>query len=219
MKNSTPHAISTLKRNITMPTPPSCPMRLITTNMVAKNQPQPHDMSTYSLCSFHCVPILIPSLSTQSPSTPSPLHMVEHLAEVCRLIPGGNPRIPTKLPSIREASPKGCESGCLGGWTASQIPRVGFLHPGFWLPDHGNRDLLRSGDIESNPGPLRGSGRGGQGHGGNPVAPVNSPRGGGRGHGGNPVAPVNSLGSCSQCGGDFTRWSRPLSCLTPIHQG
>ena len=61
MKNSTPHAISTLKRNITMPTPPSCPMRLITTNMVAKNQPQPHDMSMYSLCSFHCVHILIPS--------------------------------------------------------------------------------------------------------------------------------------------------------------
>ena len=118
----------------------------------------------------------------------------------------------TKLLSIREASPKGCESGCLGGWTASQKPRVGFLHPGFWLPDHGNRDLLRSGDIESNPGPLRGSGRGGQGHGGNPVAPVNSPRGGGRGRGGNPMALVNSLGSCSQCGGDFTRWSRPLSC-------
>ena len=60
-----------------------------------------------------------------------------------------------------------------GRWSLETSPR-GFLHPGFWLPDHGNRDLLRSGDIESNPGPL---------------------------------------GSCSVCGGDFTRWSRPIRCV------
>ena len=44
----------------------------------------------------------------------------------------------------------------------------------------------------NSPGQQGGNGGGGQGHGGNPVAPVNSPRGGGQGHGGNPVAPVNS---------------------------
>ena len=72
-------------------------------------------------------------------------------------------------------SPDGRGSGCWGAAKRLGIPRVGFFHPGFWLPDHGNRDLLRSGDIESNPGPLR--------------------------------------GSCSECGGDFTQWSRPLSCV------
>ena len=130
------------------------------------------------------------------------------------LLLGATPGCLRSSPAFGKLPPKVAKAAVWGGWTASQIPRVGFLHPGFWLPDHGNRDLLRSGDIESNPGPLRGTGRGGQGHGGNPVASVNSPRGGGQGRGGNPMASVNSqsLGSCSQCGGDFTRWSRPLSC-------
>ena len=35
-----------------------------------------------------------------------------------------------------------------------RTPVWGFFNPGFWLPDTGNRDILLSGDIESNPGPL-----------------------------------------------------------------
>ena len=64
----------------------------------------------------------------------------------------------SKLLSVREAVSRRLQKRLLGGGGPRlTIPRVGFLHPGFWLPDHGNRDLLRSGDIESNPGPLRGS--------------------------------------------------------------
>ena len=63
------------------------------------------------------------------------LHMVEHLAEVCRLTPGGNPGRSTKLPSVREAPPKGCESGWQGGVDrVSDSPRgvspSRFLAPG-----------------------------------------------------------------------------------------
>ena len=61
IKNRTPQAISTLNLVITIPTPPSWPKRLITTNMVARNQPHPQDISIYSLCSFHCVHIRMPS--------------------------------------------------------------------------------------------------------------------------------------------------------------
>ena len=46
-----------------------------------------------------------------------------------------------------------------------------------------------------------GTGGGGQGRGGNPAAPVNSPRGGGQRHGGNPVASVNSQSSGNGGGG------------------
>ena len=56
-----PHAISTFNLSMTIVTPPSCPNRFTTTNNVAINQPQPHDMSIYSLCSDHCTHILIPS--------------------------------------------------------------------------------------------------------------------------------------------------------------
>ena len=70
---------------------------------------------------------------------------------------GETPGFLRSSPAFGKLPPKVAKAAVWGGWTASQIPRVGFLHPGFWLPDHGNRDLLRSGDIESNPGPLRGS--------------------------------------------------------------
>ena len=61
IKNRIPQAISTFSLPMTMTTPPSCPMRLITTKSVARNQPHPQEMSMYSLCSFHWVHIRTPS--------------------------------------------------------------------------------------------------------------------------------------------------------------
>ena len=39
------------------------------------------------------------------------------------------------------------------GWHLDSAATA-FSGPDCWRPDHGNRDILRSGDIESNPGPL-----------------------------------------------------------------
>ena len=46
---------------MTIVTPPNCPRRFITTNKVAKNQPHPHEISIYSLCSDHWTHIRMPS--------------------------------------------------------------------------------------------------------------------------------------------------------------
>jgi hypothetical protein len=54
-------AISTFQRRRTIKQPPSCPNRLMITNIVAKNLPHPQEMSMYSLCSFHWKYIRIPS--------------------------------------------------------------------------------------------------------------------------------------------------------------
>jgi len=56
-----PQAMSTRNRKRTMATPPSCPNRLRTTKVVAKNHPQPHEMSMYSRCSVHWTHIRRPS--------------------------------------------------------------------------------------------------------------------------------------------------------------
>lgn len=61
MKNNVPTAISTLNLEITMTQPPSCPNKLIKTNIVARNLPQPQLMSMYSRCSFHWNHIRSPS--------------------------------------------------------------------------------------------------------------------------------------------------------------
>ena len=61
MEKRTTQAMSTRNRKRTMVTPPSCPRRFSTTNMVAMNQPQPHDMSMYSRCSVHWTHIRTPS--------------------------------------------------------------------------------------------------------------------------------------------------------------
>lgn len=61
MKNNTPHAIETLYLMITITHPPNCPIKLTNTKTVAKNFPQPHDISIYSLCSFHWNHIRNPS--------------------------------------------------------------------------------------------------------------------------------------------------------------
>jgi len=61
MKNSSPQAISTLKRPRTMTQPPICPTRLTSTKSIAKNHPHPQDMSMYSRCSFHWNHIRSPS--------------------------------------------------------------------------------------------------------------------------------------------------------------
>lgn len=61
MKNSTPQAIGTLYLIITITQPPSWPIRLTKTKTVAKNLPQPHDISMYSLCSAHWNHIRKPS--------------------------------------------------------------------------------------------------------------------------------------------------------------
>ena len=54
-------AMSTFQRKRTMKQPPNWPNRLMMTNMVARNLPQPQEMSMYSLCSFHWKYIRIPS--------------------------------------------------------------------------------------------------------------------------------------------------------------
>ena len=61
MPNRMPQAISTFFLSRTMATPPSWPTRLMTTKRVARNQPQPHEMSMYSLCSPHCTHMRMPS--------------------------------------------------------------------------------------------------------------------------------------------------------------
>lgn len=61
MPKSRAQAASTLKRKRTMMQPPSWPNRLRMTKRVAKNLPQPHEMSMYSLCSFHWKYMRIPS--------------------------------------------------------------------------------------------------------------------------------------------------------------
>ena len=61
MKNRIPQAMSTFCLISTIATPPSCPTRLMTTNMVARNHPQPQLMSMYSLCSDHCTHMRMPS--------------------------------------------------------------------------------------------------------------------------------------------------------------
>lgn len=61
MKNSTPQAMGTLYLTMTITQPPNWPIRLTNTKSVAKILPQPHDMSIYSLCSFHWNHIRSPS--------------------------------------------------------------------------------------------------------------------------------------------------------------
>ena len=61
MEKRTTQAMSTRNRKRTIVTPPSCPRRFNTTNIVAMNQPQPHDMSMYSRCSVHWTHIRTPS--------------------------------------------------------------------------------------------------------------------------------------------------------------
>lgn len=61
IKNKIPHAIGTLNLARTIIQPPSCPTKLMKTKSVAKNEPQPHDISINSLCSDHWTHIRIPS--------------------------------------------------------------------------------------------------------------------------------------------------------------
>nr|CAD7438441.1 unnamed protein product [Timema bartmani] len=61
IKKSTPQAMGTLNLPMTMTHPPSWPIRLTRTNIVARTFPQPQDISMYSLCSDHCTHIRIPS--------------------------------------------------------------------------------------------------------------------------------------------------------------
>lgn len=61
MKNRIPQAIGTLYLIMTITQPPSCPNKLTITKSVARILPQPHDISIYSLCSFHWNHILRPS--------------------------------------------------------------------------------------------------------------------------------------------------------------
>lgn len=61
MKNNTPQAIGTFNLAMTITQPPICPIKLTNTNTVAKNFPQPHDISIYSLCSDHWNHIRKPS--------------------------------------------------------------------------------------------------------------------------------------------------------------
>lgn len=61
MKNKTPQAMGTFFCIKTKAHPPSWPIKFIRTNSVAKNLPQPQDISMYSLCSDHCTHIRIPS--------------------------------------------------------------------------------------------------------------------------------------------------------------
>lgn len=61
IKNSRPTAMSTLNLAITIPHPPNCPKRFVSTNTVARNFPHPQLMSMYSRCSFHWKYIRKPS--------------------------------------------------------------------------------------------------------------------------------------------------------------
>lgn len=53
MKKRIPTAMSTLNLAMTIPQPPSCPIKFTNTKTVAINLPQPQLMSMYSRCSFH----------------------------------------------------------------------------------------------------------------------------------------------------------------------
>lgn len=61
MLNRMIQAMGTFRRIKTMIQPPNWPNKLMMTNMVARNFPQPHEISMYSLCSFHWNHIRIPS--------------------------------------------------------------------------------------------------------------------------------------------------------------
>jgi hypothetical protein len=61
MKKRTPQAMGTFFLSKTIVHPPNWPKKLMRTNIVAKNQPQPQEMSIYSLCSDHWNHIRRPS--------------------------------------------------------------------------------------------------------------------------------------------------------------